>query len=55
MKYIRELPSADEIKNQFSITNKQRMMREKRIQEIENVLSGKISKKIIILLCTIDN
>ncbi len=47
MKYIRELPSADEIKNQFSITNKQRMMREKRIQEIENVLSGKISKKII--------
>ena len=38
MKYIRELPSADEIKNQFSITNKQRMMREKRIQEKDGLL-----------------
>ena len=47
MKFVRKLPDADEIIQQYPLTEEQKKKRKCRIREIEQVLSGKSDKKII--------
>lgn len=47
MKYIREIPDVDEIKNEYSLTQEQKEKRKTTLQEIKNVLSGVSKKKLL--------
>ena len=47
MKYIQKMPDADEMITTYSLTEKQKMMRDARIMEIKDILSGKDKRKII--------
>ena len=47
MKYIKELPKVENIRREFPISEKQRMLRKEMLKEIQSVLEGKSSKKII--------
>ena len=47
MKYVRKLPDADEIIQQYPLDNVQKKNRKQRIDEIEKILSGRSDKKII--------
>ena len=49
MKFIRELPDASGIREEYSLTDKQKKAREKRIKEIQNIIEGKDDRKLIIV------
>lgn len=56
MEFIRKLPNAEELKNQYALTEQQKQNRIQCIKNIEDVLSGAIDKKIVCIgPCSADN
>lgn len=49
MKYIKRLPEVAEIIAQYPITPKEQALRKDTLQHIENILSGKSNKKLLII------
>lgn len=49
MKYIRELPSAKILRQEYSLSSEDEKKRENQIQTVKNILSGKDSRKLIII------
>ena len=49
MKYIKKLPELEELQEEFSLTAEEEKNRENRIKEIQNILSGKDKRKLIII------
>lgn len=56
MKLIRQIPSAEELREELPLGSEQKNAREKRLHEIEDVLSGKSKRKILCIgPCSADN
>lgn len=53
---IKKMPTAEEIKKEFPLSQKVKDLKEKRDEEIKNVLEGKVNKFLIIIgPCSADN
>lgn len=49
MRFVKKLPDVDKVVSEYALTEKQKASRLEKIEEIEQVLSGKSAKKIIII------
>lgn len=49
MKFIRKLPEVEKIISEYALTEEQKIFRRKKIREIEQILSGKSARKVIIV------
>lgn len=49
MRFVRKLPDADELKSELALKSDQEWNRQKVIKELENILNGNSTKKIIII------
>ena len=47
MKYIKELPKAEDIQRELPLSEKQRELRQEKLRDIQSVLQGKSTRKII--------
>ena len=56
MKYVRQLPDAEELREQLSLTSQQKESRKRIVNQIEDILSGKDNRKILCVgPCSADN
>lgn len=49
MEYVKKLPSVEEVRNLYSLSKELKEKREDRIVEIQNILTGKDARKILII------
>lgn len=49
IKYVKQLPTPEEIKEKYPVTAEMKVLKEKRDKEIKDILSGKIEKFILII------
>ena len=49
MQFVRRLPEAAEIREEYALTQRQRMEREKRIGEVRRILAGEDERKLLII------
>ncbi len=47
MKFVKKLPDAEELKNEYALSKEENIRRRERISEIKNILSGENPKKIL--------
>lgn len=47
MKYIKELPKVEDVQREFPISERQKRLRQEKLNDIQSVLEGKTSRKIL--------